>query len=124
MTLKLFEFLEQIMIDPAMIKSMNYDHIEKKTGTIGNIFISPGDLKTKLHFRNYNSITFFGTFILLLFDRGFFFPLNKANELNLRMNQKSNREKVHLSLKFFLKKTQELELRSLTLKKPAILEKS
>ena len=29
MALKLFEFLEQIMIDPVMIKSMNYDHIEK-----------------------------------------------------------------------------------------------
>ena len=66
MASELFEFLEQIMIDTFSIKLTQFE----KTGSIGKNFISVGTSIIKFHFRNNNSITFFGTFTLSLFDIG------------------------------------------------------
>ena len=48
MPLKLYDFLEQLMIDTFSIKLNQFD----KTGSIGKFFISLVNLKTKFDFRN------------------------------------------------------------------------
>ena len=55
------------------------------------------EFKSKIHFRKLED----KTFTILLFDNGACFPFNKANELNLKRTQKSNQEKVNLSLNKF-----------------------
>ena len=76
MASKPFEFHEQLMIDTSLVQLTQFEKI-------GNSVY-----KTPKH-----PITFFVTFILLLFGSGFCFPFNKRNELNLKRNQKSNRKK-------------------------------
>ena len=91
MALKLFEFLEQFKIDTFLRKLTQFG----KTGLIGKFFVSLRlrNPRMKFHFRNWKSTTFFVTFNLSLFDSGVYLPFNKGNELNLKTNQKSNREK-------------------------------
>ena len=49
MPLQLFEFLEQLACDwRFLIKLTQFE----KTGSIGKVFISLGNLKSKFHFRN------------------------------------------------------------------------
>ena len=103
MPLKLFEIVEQFMMDNFVIKSNQFE----KTGSIGKTFISLGYLIINFHFRNKRSITFFVTFTFLMFDSGFCLRFNNVNALNLKRNHKSNREKSKLSVNkfynFFLK---------------------
>ena len=95
MPLKLFEFLEQFIIDTLLIKITQFE----KIGSIGKIFISRGNSIIKFHFRKKKSITPFSvTFILSLFDSGVCFPYNKRNELSLKRNQVKPR-KIKLSIK-------------------------
>ena len=97
MALKLFEFRKQNVIDNFSINLTQLD----KTGSTILLFISLGNLIIKIHVQNENSITFFVTFTLWLFDSVVFFPFNKGNECNLTRNQKSNRKKINLRLKKF-----------------------
>ena len=98
MPLKLFEFVEQFIMDTFFkLKLTQFD----KTGSIHKTFISLGNLISNFHFRNQKSITFFVTFTLLLFDSGFCPPFNNGNALNLKINHKSNREKSKLSVNKF-----------------------
>ena len=78
MTLKLFEFVEQLMMD-TFKKITQFE----KTGSIRKTFISLGNLIINIHFRNQKSITFFVTFKLLLFDSGLRLPFNNGNALKL-----------------------------------------
>ena len=76
----------------------------EKTGSILKFLYFAGNLKTKFHFRNtfkrpQKSITFFVAFQLSLFDSGVGLPSRKQTEL--RKIQKSNCEKVNLSLNKF-----------------------
>ena len=73
----------------------------EKIGAIGKTFISQVNLIIKFHFRNFKSITFFVTFASLLLDSGTCLPFKKENEVNLKRNQKSNREKSKLSVIIF-----------------------
>ena len=56
----------------------------EKTGSIGKTFVSLGNLIINFHFRNRKSITFFGTFTILLFDSGVCLPFNNRNAMNLK----------------------------------------
>ena len=89
MALKLFEFVEQFIMNTFLIKLTQFE----KTGSIGKTSISLGNLITNFHFRNLKSITCFVTFTLLLFDIGVCLPLNNGNALNLKRKLKSNSEK-------------------------------
>ena len=95
MALKLFELVEQFMMNTLLLKLTQFE----KTGSVHRIFISLGNLIINFHFRNQKSITFFQTFTLLLFESGVCFPFNKRNALNLTRNHKSNRENSKLSTK-------------------------
>ena len=97
MPIKLLKFLEQIMMATFLIKLTLF----KKTGILSKIIISLRKLTIKFHVRNQKSITFFAPFTFLLFDSRVCFPFNKGNEVKLKRNQKSNREKVNLSLNQF-----------------------
>ena len=97
MALKLFEVVEQFMMDVFLLKLTQYE----KTGSIGRTYISLGYLIIYFHFRNQKSITFIVTFTFLLFDSGFCLPLNNGNALNLKRNHKSNREKSKFSVNKF-----------------------
>ena len=55
MTLKLFEFVEQFMMDTFMIKITQFE----KTGSIGKTFISLGNLMISFHFQICCSIVEF-----------------------------------------------------------------
>ena len=79
MTLKLFQFEEQFMID-FFVK---FTQIEK-TGSTRKTFFSLGNLIINFHFQNQKSITFFVTFTVLLFDSGVCHPFNNGNALNLK----------------------------------------
>ena len=96
MPLKLFDFHEKFMIGAYKIKLTQF----KKTGSIDQIFISLGNL-IKCHFRNYKSITFFVNFTFLLLNSGVCVPFNRGNEVNLKKNQKSNREKTNTRVNKF-----------------------
>ena len=98
MALKLFEVVEQFMKDTFSVQLTQFD----KTGSIRKSFISQGDLIIHFHFRNQKSITFSVTFKLLLFDSGVCFPFNNGNIPNLKINHKSNRGKLKLSVNKFL----------------------
>ena len=74
MASELFELLEQLMIDTFSIKLTQFE----KIGSIGKNFISVGTSIIKFYFRNKNSITFFGTFTLSLFDIGVGLTFNKS----------------------------------------------
>ena len=100
MALKLFEFVQQFMMDTVLIKLTKF----QKTGSIGKTFISLGNLIINFHFRNSKSINFFVTVTFLLFDGGFCLPVNNRNALNLNRNHKSNREKSKLSVNKFSRK--------------------
>ena len=76
------------MIETFLIKLTQFD----ETGPKGIILISLGYLIIKFHFRKKKSITFFVTFTLFLFDSGVCLSVRKGNELNLKINQKSNRK--------------------------------
>ena len=94
MALKLFEFVEQSMMDTLMLKLTQFE----KTGPTGITFISLGSQIINFHFQNQKSITFFVTFTLLLFDSGVCLPFNNGNGLNFKRNHKSNREISKLSV--------------------------
>ena len=104
MALKLFEFVEQFLMDTYLLKTTQF----KKTGSKGKTFISLRTLIINFHFRNEKPTTFFVNYTLLLFDSGVCLPFNNRNAMNLKINHKSNREKLKLSVykfyKFFLKK--------------------
>ena len=87
MSLWLFEFQENITF--LMKKLTQFE----KTGLLGTVFIPLGNVKIKFHFRNYQLITFFVSFTLFWFDSGVCLFFKKVNELNLKRNQNSNREK-------------------------------
>ena len=92
MPLKLVEFREQFMAGAFLIKLTEFE----KTGSIDKIFISLGNLIIKFRFQNKNLIIFIVTFTFLLFVKGVSLPFNEGNELNLKRNQKSNRNKSRL----------------------------
>ena len=48
MTLKLFEFVEQVMMDTLLLKLTQFE----KTGSIGKTLSSLENLKINFHFRN------------------------------------------------------------------------
>ena len=95
MALKLFEIVEQFIMDKCMLKLT-------KTGSIGKTFISPGNLIINFHFRN-KSITYFVTFKILPFNSRFCVPFNNRNTLNLKRKHKTDREKSKLSGNKFYK---------------------
>ena len=97
MALKLFEIVQQFMMDTVLLKLTKF----QKTGSIGKTFISLGNLIINFQFRNSKSITFFVTVTFLLLDGGFCLPVNNRNALNLKRNHKSNREKSKLSVNKF-----------------------
>ena len=66
---------------------------------MGKYFTPLGNLKTEIHFRSKESITLF--FFNLLFDSEVHLPFNKGNAVQLKRNQKSNREKLNLSVTNF-----------------------
>ena len=61
---------------------MNAMKLIQKTGSISKTFISRGYLIINSLFRNKKSITFFATFTLFLFDKGFCLPFNNGKALN------------------------------------------
>ena len=80
MALKVFEFVEQFMMDTFLLKITQFE----KTGSIVKTFISLGNLIINFHFRNKKSITFFVTFTILLFDEG----VRNKNAMNFKRNHK------------------------------------
>ena len=89
------------MMDTFLLKLTQFE----KTGSISINFLSLENLTINFHFRKNKSITFFVTFTILLFDSRVCLPFNNGNELNLKINRKSNRETSKLSEnKFSLKK--------------------
>ena len=58
MHLKLFELLEQFMVDTFLIKLTQFE----KTGSTSKSLIPLGNLKVKFSFRNQNSVTFLVNF--------------------------------------------------------------
>ena len=87
MALRLFEFVEQFMLDTFSLKSSQFE----KTGSI---LFSLRNLIINFHFRNQKSITFFVTFTLLLFDSGVCLPFNNGNALNLKKKSPVKPRKV------------------------------
>ena len=87
--LKALEFVEQFMMNTFMLKLTQFE----KTGSIGKTSISLGNLIINFHFRNQNSITFFVTFTLLLFDS----RVCQWKCTQLEKNHISNSEKLKLS---------------------------
>ena len=85
MALKLFEFVEKLMMDTFLLKLTQFE----KTGSIRTTFISLGNLIIYFHFRNQKSITFFVTFTFLLFDSGVCLPFNNVNALNLKKSSQT-----------------------------------
>ena len=80
MTLKLFEIVEQFIMDNFLLKLTQFE----KIGPIVITFISMENLIINFHFQNYKSIKFFVNFTILLFDSGIFLPLSNRNALNLK----------------------------------------
>ena len=68
------------MMDTFLLKLTQFE----KTKSISKAFISLGNLIINFHFLNLNSITFFVTFTLLLFDSGVCLPINNGNAPNLK----------------------------------------
>ena len=60
MALKLFEFVEQFMMDIFLLKLTQFE----KTGSIGKTIISLGNLIIIFHFQNKKSVKFFVTFTI------------------------------------------------------------
>ena len=94
MPLKLFEFLEQFIMKSFLIKLTQFE----KTGSICKILISLGNLIIKFLSPNQKSITFFVNFTFLLFDSGVCLFFEKKSAFLLKRNQKSNQEKLKLSV--------------------------
>ena len=90
MASKLFEIVEQFMMDTFLLKLPQFE----KTGSIRKIFISLGNLLINFHFQNWKLIAFFVTFALLLFDSGVCLPFRNGDGLNLKRNHKSNHKKI------------------------------
>ena len=70
----------------------------EKTGSKGNLFIPLGDLKTKIHFRNYlkstfETISFFVTITLFQFNGGVCLHFNKSIELKKKTKTKPQKNK-------------------------------
>ena len=88
MALKLFEFVEQLILDTFLFKLTEFE----ETGSIGDTFTSLGNPISNIHFRKQKSITFFLKFTLMLFNSGLCPPFHNGNALNLKRNHKSNRK--------------------------------
>ena len=78
MALKLFELVEQLMMDTFLLKLTQFE----KTGLIRKTFTTLVNVIINFHFRNQNSITFFMAFTILLFDSAVCLPFNNGNALN------------------------------------------
>ena len=98
MVLKLFEFSKQFIMVNFLLQLTQLE----KTGSIGKTFISPGNLIINFHFRNKKSITFFMTFLFLLFDSGVCLPFDNGNALLKKSHVKPR--KIKIERESFLKK--------------------
>ena len=67
MVLKLFEVIEQFMMDTFLLKLTQFE----KIGSIRKTFISLGNLINNSHFRNQKLITFSMTFCCLIVEFAF-----------------------------------------------------
>ena len=94
MALKLFEIMEQLMMDTFLLEITQFE----KAGSNSKTLNSLGNLIINFHFRNYKSNTFFVAFKFLLFNSEVYLPFNNGNALNLKRNHNSNREKIKIEL--------------------------
>ena len=89
-SLMLFEFQECFFFELINLET---------SGSMVNFFILLWVQKNHVYFHVFYTSRKFTSFKFLLFDKGFFLSFNKENELNLKRNNKSTREKSNLSLK-------------------------